>query len=136
MVSSCRRAKQVSNTFTSSPFVAHPERMATANRGRGWFVVVLLVGRCAGISAVKISSKLRIKIVRSSDGFRPRLVQLSDNSRPQNHLTALDVRRAVWNGACYVRPLPWQGEQRPSPNRHLFAAFNVQHHLGTVRAIM
>jgi hypothetical protein len=106
----CRRAKQVSNTFTSSPFVAHPERMATANRGRGWFVVVLLAGRCAGISAVKISPKLRIKIVRSSDGFRPVLVQLSDNSRPQNQLTALDVRRAVWNGACYVRPLHRQGE--------------------------
>jgi hypothetical protein len=32
----------------------------------------------------------------------------------QNHLTTLEVRRAVWNGACYVRRLPWQGEERPA----------------------
>jgi len=35
-------------------------------------------------------------------------------SDKQKHLTALEVRRAVWNVACYARRLPWQGEQRPA----------------------
>jgi hypothetical protein len=35
-------------------------------------------------------------------------------------LTALEVRRAVWNGAGYVRPLLQQGEQRPSSNQDSF----------------
>jgi len=61
-----------------------------------------------------------MKIVQVSDGFRPDLGQIADNSRPQNELTALDVRRAVWNGPCYVRLLHRQGEQRPSSNQASF----------------
>jgi hypothetical protein len=74
----------------------------------------------AACGMVKISNAPRIKIERISDGFRPGLGQLSDNARTQNELTALDVRRAVWNGACYGCPLLRQGEQRPSLNHASF----------------
>ncbi len=62
----------------------------------------------------------RMKIGQVSNGFRTNIVQRSDNSRTQNELTSLEVRRAVWNGACYGCLLLWQGEQRPSLNQPSF----------------
>jgi hypothetical protein len=89
---------------TNSPGGRHPEPRCDGKRH--WMRRLL--------ATMRRHRATRIKIVQLSNGFRPDLVQRSDNSRPQNELTALEVRRAVWNDACYVRPLHWQGEWRPA----------------------
>jgi hypothetical protein len=111
---------QFSKAFTSSPFPSRRER----RQHHGLAVAVVVSGSwagcCAGFFVVKTSEELRIKIGPGADGFQTNIGQLSDNSRTQNQLTTLEVRRAVSNAPCYVRPLPWQGEQRPASNQASF----------------
>jgi len=108
--------------LAGTPFEEGPHRHQVrelAAEGQRLAVVVSgsWAGCCAGFFVVKTSEELRIKIGPGADGFQTNIGQLSDNSRTQNQLTTLEVRRAVSNAPCYVRPLPWQGEQRPASNQ-------------------
>jgi len=57
----------------------------------------------------------RIKIGQVSTDFRTDIVQRSVCSSA-NELTALEVRRAVWNGPCYGCPYSARRKQRLSPS--------------------